>query len=217
MEKNVCVSGKSKIFVKPDSINLNLKLSKIFEDYEKTLSDCDINTNILKGIIKSLATYCLEFKTVNFDINPKYENVLTKANNYISKFVGYQYTYEVSISFENDNKILNEILSKLSKSSLTPFLSINYDVKNIKKVEKELLSKAISDAKNKALIISDNLGFNLGNVVSVDYSLKRQESNFFLTRELSLERNVGEINYNFDFDAKDIEFVDDIKIVWSIE
>lgn len=217
MDKTIKINGEAKIYLKPDTISLNLIFRDTFKEYGESLNDCNEKMKKLKKVTKKCFLESDVLKTENFEIDTKYENVIDEKNNYVNEFVGYQYICSVNLCLENDSKDLGKFLSELSRNDLFPTINISYVVQNIEKYKDELLEKAILNAKNKAILIAKNLDLKLGEIINIEYNLKNQNCEITPINNFSLQKNIAERCYEFNISAKEIEVRDNVNIIWEIK
>lgn len=65
------------------------------------------------------------------------------------------------MEFASDNERLGKILYALGNCDLHPEFRISYTVKNPEAAKNELLGKAVKDAKEKAVVITEREKFSL--------------------------------------------------------
>lgn len=127
------------------------------------------------------------------------------------------------IQFPNDNRKLGELLGALVSCKIRVSFSIRHTVKDPEAVKNELLGKAIEDSKIKAEVLSKAAGISLGEIKTIDYSWGELEiysqsmrnivMEFDATSNLMLKPD----GYDLNIEAKDIDVVDTVMVVWEIK
>lgn len=170
MKRLIKVTGKGKLSVKPDTIRLSLNLEDVQESYQETLEQSAIQVELLKDCFEKLGFKRTDLKTVSFHIDTEYESYRDKNNNWKQEFVGYKFMHALKIEFEADNKRLGQVLYALAHCKTTPEIRINYTIKDKESAKNELLANAVADSKEKAKVLANAAGVELGEIVTIDYS-----------------------------------------------
>ena len=221
MERNIRVTGKGEISVKPDTISLLIEAKGVYPEYEKTIEESAKHTNILRKVLENSGLNGKELKTQYFSIDTEYENYRDHNDNYQRRFVGYAYHHNLGIQFPNDNKQLGRTLYALSHCPVAVEFTIRYTVKDVEAVKNELLKKAVEDSVKKAEILSQAAGVKLVDVQTIDYSrseisIYSQPMNNLKAMALTTEEAFSE-SYDIDIEADDIELNDTVTIEWGIQ
>lgn len=223
MDRTIKVTGKGKISVKPDQILLNLHLEGVKKSYEEALEQSSMQVEILKDTFEKLGFARTDLKTINFNVNTKYERYHDKHNDWKEEFKGYEFQHSFKIEFEADNKLLGKVLYALAHCSVSPKFYINYTIKDKESAKKQLLKKAVMDSKIKAGILAEAAGVSLGDIQIIDYSW--EELNFIaspmskggIARSLCSEVLCEESNsYDFSIEPDNIIAEDNVTIIWNI-
>lgn len=215
-EKVIRVKGKGTVSMAPDCIEIDINLSETYITYEQSLEAAAESLEEIREVLKPLGFEKKDIKTSKFNINSQYDSKRNKAGDYVRYFVGYSFSNELSIEFDNDNKKLGKVLYALSKCSSKPEFSIKYKMKDYSKMKELLLERSVADAKNKALIISKAAGVTLGEIVNVDYSWSDiniyHEDNVLYESMSCCESSIEAI----DLQAEDLSTSDTVTVVWEI-
>ncbi len=222
MDRTIKVTGKGKISVKPDQILLNLYLEDVKENYEETLEQSSIQTEILKDVFENLGFARTDLKTINFNVNTKYERYHDKYNNWKEEFKGYEFQHSLKIEFDANNKLLGNVLYALAHCSVSPKFYINYTIKDKESAKKQLLNKAVMDSKIKAEILAEAAGVSLGDIQIIDYSW--EELNFIASpmSKGGMALSICEVackennSYDFNIEPDNIVAEDNVTIIWNI-
>ena len=164
------VTGRGRLSVKPDRIRLILNLSDTKKDYEKVLKASAEMGAKLSELFAGYGFKEEDLKTTNFFVDAQYEGYNDKDGNWKQKFVGYRFEQSLKIEFPIDNDRLGTILYALSKSGVKTEFRIQYTVADQEKCRKELLDEAVKDAKEKAAVLAKAGGVKLGEITLIDYS-----------------------------------------------
>lgn len=219
MEKYIRVTGKGQIAVKPDLIRLNLTLEDTREKYEDTLEQSSKQMELLKDCFEELGFAREDLKTLHFNIDTMYEGYQDENHVWQNRFTGYKFHHTMRIEFDADNERLGQVLYGLAQATVSPEFHINYTVKDTEKVKNQLLSKAVADAKEKAIVLAEAAGVKLGELVSLDYSFG--EKNFIsepMSRNMPLMKSADMVrgSYQMNIQPDDIQVSDTVTVVWQI-
>lgn len=218
MGRNIRVTGKGKLSVKPDTICLAIEVQGVFPDYEKTIKESADQTKVLRKSLEKSGLSGKELKTKHFSIQAEYESYRDKNDDYKRRFVGYKFEHHTEIRFPNDNKQLGRTLYELSQCPVEVEFTISYTVSNPEDVKNELLKKAVEDSKTKAEILAKSAGVNLGEIERIDYSwgelqIVSRPIDKFMGQPMLFE---AEASYDIDIEADAIDVDDTVTIEWEL-
>lgn len=219
MERNIRVSGKGKLSVRPDTICLAIEAEGVSPDYEKTIKESADQTKVLRESLEKSGLSGKELKTKHFSIQSEYESYRDKNDDYKRRFVGYKFEHHTEIKFPNDNEQLGRTLYELSHCPVEVEFSICYTVSNPEDVRNELLRKAVKDSRVKAEILAESAGVNLGEIKRIDYSwgelqIVSHPIDKFMAEPMLLEPRAS---YDIDIEAHDIDVDDTVTIEWELK
>lgn len=163
---DIVVMGKGKLNFKPDQIVINFDFNLKEKTYEKVLQ---LGTNVVENYLNLLLNLGFkkeDFKTRSFRVseNREYDNV---KRTYVSK--GYVFSQSANIKFDYDMEKLAQLMEKTSSFDEAPAYSINFDIKDEKSAEAELLKLAYKDAEMQAKFIASASGKELKDCVKVSF------------------------------------------------
>ena len=217
--RTIRITGKGNLKIHPDITRITVTLTGIYKDYSETLLRSSEDTEKLKEMLSLFGFKRTDPKTVDFSVDTEYESY-RENNEYRQRFAGYRYRHVIKIEFDSDNDRLGKILGSLAKSELNPEFTISYTVKDSEAAKNSLLAKAVDDAKQKALVLTNAAGVALKDIVSVDYS--RAELNMEvrpMNRMVTLSKTsaAADNGLSMDIEPDDISVSDTVTIVWEIE
>lgn len=161
------VSGTGEVNVSPDKaiITVGVKTQKT-EASDAQNSNSQIMNNVLNAV-KSKGVDENTIKTVNYDVNPEYNEAYTKIASFSVTNV---------IMFETtDVSKAGEILQAAGDAGANTNFNISFGLQDEKTAYNNALKLAVEDAKGKAQTIVDAAGKGLGDLLSI------QESNYSST------------------------------------
>ena len=215
-ERVIRVKGQGTVSMPPDCIEIDIKLYETYITYEQSMEATAESLEEIREALKPLGFEKKDIKTSKFSIDSKYDSKRNKDGNYQRYFIGYEYTNELSIEFDNDNKKLGKVLYALSKCSSAPEFSIKYKMKDYSEMKELLLERSVADAKKKAIILSKAAGVTLREIISIDYSWSDiniyHEDNVLYESMECCESSIEAI----DLQAEDLSTSDTVTVTWEI-
>ena len=220
MERTIRVTGRGKMNVKPDTIELNIFVSKVYPEYAEAMEASAEMTEVLKAAAERAGFDPRDLKTTGFSINMNYEGVYDEKGNWKNKFAGYRYDHNLALRFDADNVKLGKMLWELSDCGADAEISINHTVKDPEPVRNELLAKAVKDSRTKAEVLAAASGVSLGDIISVDYSWGEMQIYNRTVDNLTFRSNskisMTEESFDMDIEADDIHIRDTVTVIWEI-
>ena len=219
--RTIRVTGKGQIKVKPDTTRITMTLTGVFKAYGETLLHSSEDTEALKDVLSAFGFERSDLKTLSFNVDTEYESYRDKNNDYKQRFVGYRFNHILKIEFESDNDRLGKILYALANCKVRPEFRISYTVKDPEAAKNQLLGKAVTDAKEKAVVLTQAGGVTLKDIQSIDYSWGEIDFEYRPMRGAVLTEccaaPMAAKNYDLDIEPDDIEVSDTVTVVWEIE
>ena len=221
MERTIRVTGKGNLSVKPDTVRLIMTMEGMKEEYDGALEESANMTEYLKQMFSDLGFEREDIKTLSFNVSTEYESYQAKDKNWKRRFEGYKYVHRMKIEFPADNKQLGKVFYKLGHSPISPEFRIEYTVAEPEKCKNELLTKAVTDAKAKADVLSKAAEVGLGEIMTIDYSwaeidfVSRPMDNLML-EECCIRSCEPDEAYDIDINPDDIDVTDNVMVVWAI-
>ncbi|MBR5666534.1 MAG: SIMPL domain-containing protein [Lachnospiraceae bacterium] len=213
------VTGRGRVFVKPDRIRLMLTMTDVKKDYDKAIREASEKSEELQKAFKGCGFQPEDLKTVNFSVDAEYTGYSDKNGNWKQCFVGYRFNQTLKIEFPLDNELLGRILYALAKSGVKSEFRIQYTVKDVEACRNELLGNAVRDAKEKANVLAEASGVKLGMVMTVDYSfgtvdIYSEPVNFRAMKAEACCEDSGA--YGMNIVADDIQLDDNVTVCFEI-
>jgi len=219
--RTIRVTGKGQIKVKPDMTRITLSLEGIFPEYGETLRRSSEDTERLKDLLAGFGFERSDLKTLNFSVDTEYESCKDKGT-YKQRFVGYKFHHLMKVEFDSDNDRLGRVLYALANCPVKPEFRLSYTVKDPEAAKNELLGKAVTDAKEKASVLTQAAGVSLKDIQSIDYSwgqinFEVQPMNrMLMAEECCAPVMDGAGSYDMDIEPDDIEVSDTVTVLWEI-
>ena len=218
MMKTITVKGVGKLSVKPDWIEISVKLETEAEEYEKTMESAAQRIALLTRSLEEIGFKKEAVKTTDFRVRTDYEAVRDKDGNHQSVFKGYVCTHHVKIAFDFDTKRLAQVLSAISASLVKPEFYISFTVKDPAAVREGILKSAAQNAREKAEILCAASGVMLGGLVSIHYGW--EEADIRSVTDYKIEgrclRKAEVCLSDINIEPEDIDASDTATFVWEI-
>jgi uncharacterized protein YggE len=216
--RTIRVTGKGQLKVRPDMTRITMSLEGVCPEYSTALRKSSQDTESIKELMASFGFRRSDLKTLDFNVDAQYESYEERGV-YKQPLAGYRYHHRLKAEFESDNERLGSILYALARSPVKPELRISYTVKDPEAAKNELLGKAVSDAREKALVLTGAAGVVLKDIKSIDYSwgeldLEVRPMNRMLMADGMASKSES---YDMDIEPDDIEITDTVTVVWGIE
>ena len=220
--RTIRVTGKGQIKVKPDATRITMTLEGTYPEYGKALRHSSLNTEQLKDVLSAFGFERSDLKTLNFNVETEYENYKDK-DTYKQRFVGYKFRHMMKVEFLSDNERLGKVLYALANCPVKPEFHLSYTVSDTEAAKNELLGKAVTDAKEKAYVLTQAAGVALKDIQSIDYSWGEIDfechpmSGMLMADKCLAAPMVADGgSYDMDIEPDDIEVSDTVTVHWEI-
>ena len=220
--RTIRVTGKGQIKVKPDTTRITISLEGTWPEYGETLRHSSQDTERLKDVLSAFGFERSDLKTLNFNVETEYESYKDKGT-YKQRLIGYRFMHMMKVEFPSDNDRLGKVLYALANCPLKPEFRLSYTVSDPEAAKNDLLGKAVTDAKEKASVLTQAAGVTLKDIQSIDYSwgeidFEYRPMNRMLMADEYLARPMAaeSPSYDMDIEPDDIEVSDTVTVLWEI-
>lgn len=219
MPRTITVKGMGRVTTAPDYVVISMSLEAHEQDYEATMELAAKKIEQLNASREEIGFEKKAVKTTNFNVRTDYERVKDRNGNYKSVFNGYICSHRLKVEFDFETKRLAQTLYAISRCLAQPELSISFTVKDPSAVNKELLKSATINAKEKAQILCEASGVELGQLLTIDYNwgeLNIVSHTDYMLEEKCMAMPVGGLA-DMDIEPDDIDVSDTATFVWEIK
>ena len=219
MPRTITVKGMGRVTTAPDYVVISMSLEAHEQDYEATMELAAKKIEQLNASLEEIGFEKKAVKTTNFNVRTDYERVKDRNGNYKSVFNGYICSHRLKVEFDFETKRLAQTLYAISRCLAQPDLSISFTVKAPSVVNKELLKSATINAKEKAQILCEASGVELGQLLAIDYNwgeLNIVSHTDYMLEEKCMAMPVGGLA-DMDIEPDDIDVSDTATFVWEIK
>ena len=220
--RTIRVTGKGQIKVRLDTTRITISLEGTWPEYGETLRHSSQDTERLKDVLSAFGFERSDLKTLNFNVETEYESYKDKGT-YKQRFIGYRFMHMMKVEFPSDNDRLGKVLYALANCPLKPEFRLSYTVSDPEAAKNDLLGKAVTDAKEKASVLTQAAGVTLKDIQSIDYSwgeidFEYRPMNRMLMADEYLARPMAaeSPSYDMDIEPDDIEVSDTVTVLWEI-
>ncbi len=205
--KVIKVRGSASVFQEPDWVENRFTLiGKAWDDSE-AMEELSERTESLRRDMEEANIDREQLKTGSFSVSPHFD-----WENKRRIFQGYTAEHTVNLEFTMDKELLNRVLDKLGHSQSKAKFEIRFTVKDPEPMKQEALSKAVKNAQEKARVIAEAAGVQLGDLLQGDYSW--EEIHLFSPTSVEIRE---EASMAADLSPKDVEHGDSVTLVWEIK
>lgn len=219
MPRTITVKGMGRVTTAPDYVVVSMSLEAHEQEYEATMELAAKKIEQLNTSLEEIGFEKKSVKTTNFNVRTDYERVKDRNGNYKSVFNGYICSHRLKVEFDFETKRLAQTLYAISRCLAQPELSISFTVKDPSAVNKELLKSATVNAKEKAQILCEASGVELGQLLTIDYNwgeLNIVSHTDYMLEEKCMAMPVGGLA-DMDIEPDDIDVSDTATFVWEIK
>ncbi len=161
-QHEIMVSGRAERFVSPDLAQVNLGVSSEAKTVEQAMGD---NTRKMNAVISFLKQEIglseKDIKTTQFSLSPRYEwRELGRWNEGERVLVGYEVSQVLEVKIRNF-ELIGEIIQGAAEKGANQVGHLSFSVENQESIRAEVRAEAITQAKDKAKILADQLGIRL--------------------------------------------------------
>ena len=218
--KTIRVTGKGQIKVHPDMTRITIDLEGVDKEYGETLRRSSEDTEKLRDLLLEHGFVPTDLKTLYFNVDTEYESYQENGA-FKHRLIGYRYQHRMKLEFDSDNERLGRILYALAASPLHPEFNLSYTVKDQEAAKNTLLGKAVTDAKEKAAVLTNAAGVSLKDIQTIDYSwgeinFEVRPMNRAMMAEGCLMAPSESASYDLDIEPDDIEVSDTVTVIWEI-
>lgn len=157
----VSVDGIGKVTAKPDVAMVNIGIITEGNSVTQIQKDNTTKMNSITSAIKSqFKIEDKDIQTTNYSINPKYDYTSS-----VQKIIGYSINQSLNIKVRNFDNVGN-ILAKASELGANSVNGPQFVIDDSEIYKAQAREKAVAQAKEKAKVLADQVGINLGRIVS---------------------------------------------------
>lgn len=112
---------------------------------------------------------------------------------------------------------LSKILESIMKLNVKPTINIFYSVSDSKACERELIAKAVEEAKEKALIIAECCDVKLKRIVEINYIKNNMDFTSDSYELMPQSLKCANEHFKIDIEPEEIVKEDSVTLIYEIE
>ena len=173
----ITVSGQGKVYAKPDVAVVSLGVTtqaKTVADVTKSNTD---KMNAVIEAVKKLGVEDKDIETTNYSLNPVYDSyaVPVSASSSVpviypvrtgTTLTGYKLDQNVQVKIRDFTKI-GDVLSMATENGANVVGDLQFSIEDAEQFKTQARAEAIKQAKEKATILAQQTGINLGDIINV--------------------------------------------------
>lgn len=201
------INAEGKVKTHPDMAAFNLTVQTTELDANKAHSRID---SLVKDLLKRIKKFDIKegsLDTSQTSIQAEYDYSIKPK-----KLLGYRASRQVSFNLI-DLKQLDQLVSVLSKLDDTNLNNIQFSVQDPQYYEDLALINAIQIAKQKAELIANEFGVELGKIDKVSHQVSQNSPHVF-ARAMAMEMDM---NKTSSYEQKDIEMSAFIEVSFQVK
>jgi uncharacterized protein len=161
MINQITVTGTAKVNAVPDVANINISIVSEGVTVETAQKGVTEKMNkIIDSLKNEFKIDAKDIKTENFSVSPRYD-----WNEGRQRITGYSVNQGVSVKVRNFDQVGN-ILSKATELGANSVYGPSFVIDNLETYKAQAREEAITQAKEKARILADQVGLKLGRIVN---------------------------------------------------
>ena len=220
MDRIISITGKASLKQKVDQIEMGLVLDKLDKDYQKAYQKAASDLKQLQEVLQGLGFAEDECKTQDFNVSTEYESQRDKDGNYRDVFKGYRLSHSLQLTFPFDPIRLNAVLAGISSLKAKPQLNVRFTVADKEACRKQLLKKAAADARQKAQLLSEELGAQLAEIMEIRYENGGYDfysPTRYGTGAMLKNARAEEALDAMSFAPEDVRISDTVSCIWKLQ
>lgn len=217
MNNTIHVTGRGTVLVVPDVTRLEVTVDRVYKDYEEAYLKAKENSKWICEILEYNGKPAKIAKTIRMDISEHTHSEYDSSGHHIGYVVdGYSLDQKVRIDLDIDNVLLNKIIRGIGKFVESAEIHIGYTVRNPRPSQLRMLEKAVKDAKEKAEIMAQALGYQLGSVIDINYGYQEIHVYAEARNIHSNAEATACTSDSLDITPEDLSVSDNVQVKWEL-
>ena len=213
--KTIRVTGTAQLRLRPDVIILTMTLQGTEPEYSAALNRASREAETLRDVLEMCSFSREDLKTLSFHVNTEYEGY-EESGVWKQRFQGYRFEHMLKVSFALEHERLGDVLTALASSAVSPVLQLSYAAKDPELAKRELLTRAVADAAEKAQLLAEASGAKLKALQSMDHAAAAQSFDARPMHRLDAPMS-AKASIEMNLEPDDITIVDSVTCVWEME
>lgn len=174
-DRIVTLTGEAERFVAPDVAEVSFSVTRKAPNAQEALNSVNQRMAAIVETLNNIGLEESDVKTQNYSVNPEYRYVSRTVTSPEDAFViedrgnervfdGYRVRQDVRVIIR-DLENVERIMTQIGALEIDNVSNLSFRVDNDEQIREELRSEAIADAKEKAKVLSRDLGVRLETIV----------------------------------------------------
>ena len=169
-QKNtIIITGKAEKEVAPDTAKISFYVTKRGKNQQQITNYVNEKTKNTINVLKDLNIKEKDIKTLNYSLRPEYRWKDGKRH-----FINYRVKQNVQVTIRNLDDV-SKVLAKIIEQDVDNLSGPNMFIDDIDSLKDKLRGEAIKDAKQKADVLSKQLGIKIEKIVGFSENRHRPE------------------------------------------
>ncbi|MCR5718203.1 MAG: SIMPL domain-containing protein [Oscillospiraceae bacterium] len=213
--RTITVKGAGTGSVRPDCIRISIELKAKDLDYSIAMELANVQTEELQKAVRAAGIRQEELKTTNLNVRTEYESVPDGRGGFQQEMNGYCCTHQMVLELPLDFELLSEVLHNVSDCDACPECRIAFTLCDPRAAEERLLCDAANNALERAEILANASGCQLGELQHIDYRLGSLDP--FSRTSFGVEDGLHLRSAKFmAFTPEDIKLSEDVSFTWEL-
>ena len=220
MERTIRMKGRATVTAPSDITAISLNISGKEKGFSEAIEAMGRATGGLKDLIASAGIERSSVKTSDLRVEQSFRKVKigTDRDGY-DKFKevedGFSYYQRVHFEFPTDDRVLSDVISKISSSGVTPRISFSFRNSDPEGMKNRALAEACRHAKEEAETIVASVGAKLGRLLSVDRNFSTR-GDYDDEDGYDMPLRSACLSESMDIDPEDYSVDQSVEMVWEI-
>ena len=212
MRRTITVKGSGQATVKPDCIRITLDLAAHDADYSNALEQATAQTDGLYEALRKAEFSPKTVHTTDFSIHPDVESFQVDGV-WKQRTIGYCCTHRLVFEFPLDRERMICALYALSTCDALPECGIAFCLRDPRAAEELLLRDAAANAHERAEILANASGCELGELLTIDYHVGKFDGISSTNFDTPHTLRMGKIP---DLHPEELRLQEDVTFTWEL-
>jgi len=163
--KTISVGGQASVFARPDIGQVNISVFREASTAAAAQEQATTASNKVVEFLKANGVEEKDIKTTNYTVQPVYDYLQDRGR----ILRGWEVRQGFSVKVRNLDKV-GDILAGATENGANDISGLTFTIDEPDELQAQAREEAITDAKERAQKLADNLGVKLGRVVSFSES-----------------------------------------------
>ena len=209
--RTIRVTGQGQATAPADRVGLRLEVVGHEMEYEDAIEELNRRVAALRKDVKAAGAPAEEIKTTSFsvDVDSHWDSKTEK-----SVFNGYRARHRLTLEFDWDQDLLNEVLRKIATGGSCTDINLSFSVSDREGLQRAALADAVHSARQQAEVLADAAGVRLGALQSIEHAWGEVR---FSRSQIAYSPMEAQGAPLADVEPEDIDTSDTATLVWEIK